>query len=201
MHRKMFLIFGVVGLSLMATGSLPARANATDGGASEVTRAQLPTAVAKTLTQEAAGGQVEQIDITPGDNQAAYEANVVINKMPYEIKIALDGTRLEKHVDYLNSTMNQSSAPAQGTIKQVMRNGSASDIGEQLFYEIGVAVRWLSIITAVILLFIFCKACGVFSGKSLGGATGGRNIDNFSSNFPRTPVSEGEAGLPGNGYR
>ncbi len=172
MNCKIFLIIGAVGLGLMAKGALPLRAAAAYHGESKITMAQLPTVVAKTLTQEAAGGYVREIDRTAGDHQATYEAEVVVNKISYEIKISMDGTLLKKQINNLIPTMNHSAALAQGTIKQVMRNGNTSDIGEQLFYEIGLVVRWLSIIAALILVFIFCKACGVFGVKSLGSRQG-----------------------------
>ncbi len=185
MNREIFLIIGVVGLGLMAKGAMPLRADAPNRKESTVTMAQLPTGVAKALAQEAAGGQVENIEITPRDNQAAYEANVVINKMPYEIKFAMDGRPLEKHIDNRSRTGTLTPAPAQGTIKPVMGNGKASNIGEHFFYEIGVAVRWLSIITAVSLLFIVCKTCGVFRVKS-GGPRQGGGI----STIPQVPFRE-----------
>lgn len=130
MNRKAFLIIGVVGLGLAVRGSLPARAGAPDPGESTVTMAQLPTPVAKTLTQEAAGSQVGEIDMTIGDNQATYEADVVISKMPYEIKIAMDGTLLKKHLSDIDLTLAKLPAAVAATVKQEMGNGKASGIGE-----------------------------------------------------------------------
>jgi|GEM_PF-6318860 len=130
MNRKIFLIIGVVGLGMLADGFTPVQADAPDRGESKVTMAQLPTAVAKTLTQEAAGGRVGEIDMTIGDNQATYEADVVINKMPYEIKIAMDGTLLKKHLSDMDLTMAELPAAVAATVKQEMGSGKASGIEE-----------------------------------------------------------------------
>ncbi len=130
MNRKAFLIIGVVGLGLAARGSLPARADAPDRGDCRVTMAQLPTAVAKTLTQEVAGGQVGEIDMAVGDHRATYQADVVISKMPYEIKIAMNGILLKKHLSDMELTMAELPAAVAATIKQEMGGGNASDIEE-----------------------------------------------------------------------
>ncbi len=130
MNRKACLIIGVVGLALAARGTLPVRADAPDHGESKVTMAQLPTAVAKTLTQEAAGGQVGEIDMAVGDHRVTYEADVVISKMPYEIKISMDGTLLKKHLSDMDLTMAELPAAVAATVKQEMGSGKASDIEE-----------------------------------------------------------------------
>ncbi|MGC8625509.1 MAG: hypothetical protein ACP5VQ_09645, partial [Phycisphaerae bacterium] len=96
MNRKVFVAIGVVGLGLIAGGFIAVRADAPDRGECKVSVAQLPAAVAKTLTREAVGGQVGEIDMNIGDHKATYEADVVINKLPYEIKIAMNGTLLKK---------------------------------------------------------------------------------------------------------
>ncbi len=129
MNRKACLIIGVVGLGLAAR-SLPVRADGSDHGKCKVTMAQLPTAVAKTLKQEVAGGQVGEIDMAVGDHRATYEADVVISKMPYEIKIAMDGTLLKKHLSNMELTMAELPAAVAATVKQEMGSGKVSDIEE-----------------------------------------------------------------------
>ena len=130
MNRKACLIIGVVGLGLAVRGTLPVQADAPDRGDCKVTMAQLPTAVAKTLKQEVAGGQVGEIDMAVGDHRATYEADVVISKMPYEIKIAMDGTLLKKHLSDMDLTMAQLPAAVAATVKQEMGSGKVSDIEE-----------------------------------------------------------------------
>ncbi len=133
MNRKTFLIVGVVGLGFIAGGLMPVRADAPDRGESKVTMAQLPAAVARTLTREAQGGQVGEIDMNIGNHQATYEADVVIAKQPYEIKIAMDGTLLRKHLSDADLSMAKLPPEVQATIKQEMGGGRASDIGEHFF--------------------------------------------------------------------
>ena len=130
MNRKTFLIIGVVGLGLTAKGVLPVRADGLDRGECKVTMAQLPTAVARTLTQEVSGGQVGEIDMAVGDHQATYEADVVINKMPYEIKIAMNGMLLKKHLSDMDLTVAELPAAVAATVKQEMGSGRVSDIEE-----------------------------------------------------------------------
>ena len=69
MNRQAFLIIGVVGLGFVAGGFMLVRADAPDRGECKVTTAQLPAAVAKTLTREVASGQVGEIDMNIGDHK------------------------------------------------------------------------------------------------------------------------------------
>jgi hypothetical protein len=130
MNGKLSLVLGIAGLAVVSTGNMLVHADAPDHNETKIGMAQLPAAVAKTLTQEAADGKVGEIDMQIGDNKATYEADVVINKMPYEITIAMDGTLMKKHLSDLDLTMTQLPAPVQATIKQEMGGGTASDIGE-----------------------------------------------------------------------
>lgn len=133
MNRKILSVIGVVGLGMITRPLAPVRADAPDRGECKVTMAQLPAAVAKMLTREAAGGQVGEIDMNIGDHKATYEADVVIAKMPYEIKIAMDGTLLKKRLGDMDLTMTQLPAAVQATVKQEMGNGKVSDLGEHFF--------------------------------------------------------------------
>jgi hypothetical protein len=133
MNCKVALIIGVVGLGFVAGEFAIVRADKPEPGECRVSMAQLPAAVARTLTQEASGGQVGEIDMKIGDHKATYEADVVINKLPYEITIAMNGTLLKKHLDDMDLTLNQLPAPVQAAIKQESGNGKVSEIGEHFF--------------------------------------------------------------------
>lgn len=61
----------------------------------EVSFAQLPATVQTALTSAAENGKIKEIEIEDGN----YEADVMINGVKYEVKIASDGTVISKKVD------------------------------------------------------------------------------------------------------
>lgn len=73
--------------------------DAGDGDKVTITIAQLPQAVLKTLTREAQGGKVGDIDLENENGVKNYEVDINIGGKPYELKIALDGTLLKKDMD------------------------------------------------------------------------------------------------------
>ncbi|HMD55444.1 MAG TPA: hypothetical protein VKJ65_12925 [Phycisphaerae bacterium] len=133
MNRKFFLMAGCAVFALTSAAILPVRADAPEQDEVDVTMAQLPAPVAQTLTREAAGGQVGDIDMELGNHKATYEADVVINKVAYDVSIAMDGTLLSKNFDDMDLTLDQLPAPVLAAVKQEMGDGTASDVAENYF--------------------------------------------------------------------
>jgi len=133
MNRMVFLMAGVAVFALRSATIMPARADAPEQDEVDMTMAQLPAPVAQTLTREAAGGQIGDIDLELGNHKVTYEADVVINKVAYDVSIAMDGTLLAKTFDDLDLTLDQLPAPVMATVKQEMGEGTASDVSENFF--------------------------------------------------------------------
>jgi hypothetical protein len=60
---------------------------------------QAPQSVQQTLTKEADGNKIDQVDKETDDGKTIYEADVTINGKNYEIKVAEDGTLISKKLD------------------------------------------------------------------------------------------------------
>ncbi len=132
LKRATCLALGLAGLAMTADHVAPVRA---DGAKHEikVSMNQLPAAVAKTLTIHTAGGTIDDIEISIHANIPVYEADAVINKLPYEITVAINGTLLEKHLGDLNLTIAQLPVPVRATLKQEMGDGTAAKMEEDFF--------------------------------------------------------------------
>ena len=60
---------------------------------------QVPAAAQKTLTEEAKGAKIDEVDKESDGGKTIYEADVKINDKNYEIKVAEDGTLVSKKLD------------------------------------------------------------------------------------------------------
>jgi hypothetical protein len=89
--------------SITVSGCASSRDRAEDSTATaevEVTMAQLPPAVRQTLEREAAGGEVEEIELeTKADGVITYSADTKIGGKIYDITIAQDGTLISRELD------------------------------------------------------------------------------------------------------
>jgi len=65
----------------------------------EVSIEQVPEAVKTTLLAEANGGTINEIEMDTEDGQTVYEAEVIIDGVEVEIKVAADGTLLGKETE------------------------------------------------------------------------------------------------------
>ena len=60
---------------------------------------QMPAAVQTTIQKEAQGGAIAKGEKETEDGKTTYEADATINGKPYEIKVAEDGTLIEKKLE------------------------------------------------------------------------------------------------------
>jgi len=60
---------------------------------------EVPGAVKATILKEAAGAKIEEVERETDDGRTIYEAEFIVNGQEIEIKVAADGTLLEKKVE------------------------------------------------------------------------------------------------------
>ena len=89
---------------LLVLGAVPSVTRAEDkekeeGAEQKIKFTDAPAAVQKTLTEEAKGAKIENVDKETDDGKTIYEADVMINGKNYEIKVAEDGTLIQKKLD------------------------------------------------------------------------------------------------------
>jgi len=65
----------------------------------EISLAECPAPVKATLTKEAKGGTIKEIEKEVEDGKTLYEAEIVIDGKEYEVKVAPDGKLLSKELD------------------------------------------------------------------------------------------------------
>ena len=70
-----------------------------EGNEVKIKFAEAPAAVQATLKKESGGATIESIDKETDDGKTIYEADVMIDKQNYEIKVAEDGKLISKKVD------------------------------------------------------------------------------------------------------
>ncbi len=87
--------FAVLALTLFAflIGTLRLHA---DEQASEISLADCPKAVQKTLKRESRRGTIEEVEREVEDGKTIYEAEVILAEKEYEVEVAEDGTLLSK---------------------------------------------------------------------------------------------------------
>jgi len=96
MKRKRSTIIGLVaGIGLVLCLGAIATQQFLDNE-SEVSINQVPAAVKATLVAQANGGTIQEIEMDTEDGQTIYEAEVVINGVEVDVRIAADGTLLGK---------------------------------------------------------------------------------------------------------
>ena len=92
----------VVGAGVAAPfvlGLAPGDAVPVDDGEKEVTIDQVPAAVKATILREAAGNEIEEIEVETEDGKTVYEAEWHEGGKEIEIEVAEDGTLLKKEID------------------------------------------------------------------------------------------------------
>lgn len=89
------LLATLVVSGLLGVGVLGARAIVDE----DVTLDQVPAAVRATILKESAGGKITEIERDTEDGTTVYELEFKINGKEFEIKIAADGTVLERDAD------------------------------------------------------------------------------------------------------
>ena len=65
----------------------------------QVSLAEAPEAVQATISKEAAGAEIKEIEKETEDGQVIYSAEVIVGGQEVDIEVALDGTLLNKEVD------------------------------------------------------------------------------------------------------
>ena len=68
----------------------------------QVNMDQVPAAVKTTLTKEAAGGQIQEVERTTWKGRTAYEADVMMDGKKWEVTVHEDGQLLRKMLDEEN---------------------------------------------------------------------------------------------------
>ncbi len=86
-------------LSAMPTRTLAEDKEKEEANEQKVKFAQVPAAAQKTLTEEAKGAKIDEVDKETDDGKTVYEVDVLINNKNYEIKVAEDGTLISKKLD------------------------------------------------------------------------------------------------------
>ncbi len=61
--------------------------------------ADVPEAVRKTLAKESDNAKIDEVDKETDEGKTIYEADVMMNKHNYEIKVMEDGTLISKKLD------------------------------------------------------------------------------------------------------
>ena len=160
MNRKIFLIIGVVGLGLIVNGFVPTRADAPVRNESNARAVHMSAAVAETLTQGTAGGQVGEIAMHAAAHEAPYKIDMAVNTPILRgSKINTSSSLLKQHHTNTAMTVAQFSARVEATIQHGIDNGGTSGIGETFLIEINTVVRWMSLIALSIFIFVVYKAC------------------------------------------
>ena len=65
----------------------------------QVNMEQVPAAVKATLTKEAGGGQIQEVEKTTWKGRTAYEADVMMDGKKWEVTVREDGQLLRKMLD------------------------------------------------------------------------------------------------------
>jgi len=105
MKLSHWLIVGAVVVVAAAVGApfvlglAPGEAVPVDDGEKEVTIDQVPDAVRETILREAAGNTIEEIEEETENGVVTYEAEWHEDGKEIEIKVAADGTLLEREVE------------------------------------------------------------------------------------------------------
>src|SRR5262249_8674985 len=98
--RKFVILTMVVGLATFASlVRAEEKDEGKEGKEQKIAFADAPKAVQATLTKEAEGNKIEQVDKESDEGKTIYEADVMLNGKNYEIKVAEDGTLLVKKLD------------------------------------------------------------------------------------------------------
>ncbi len=145
--RKDKVLLSVIGLGLAGTLALAAWAAQEDE--EQVALDQVPAAVKATILKEAAGGEIKEIEIETEGGQTFYEAEFVRDGKTIEIKVAPDGTLLEKEEEKQKSKSEEQEravteaevpAPALAALKKLAGGAKISEFAEEIehgstFYE------------------------------------------------------------------
>ena len=73
----------------------------------QVNMDQVPAAVKATLTKEAGGGQIQEVEKMTWKGRAAYEADVMMDGKKWEVTVREDGQLLRKMLDEENDAEDE----------------------------------------------------------------------------------------------
>jgi len=145
--RKSKVLLSVIGLGVVGTLALAAWAAQEDE--ERVTLDQVPAAVKATILREAAGGEIKEIEVETEGGKTFYEAEFVRDGKMIEIKVAPDGTLLEKEEEKQKSKSEEQErevteaevpAPALAALKKLAGGAKITEFAEEIehgstFYE------------------------------------------------------------------
>jgi len=94
-----WLLTGVCVLGLSAVVTVSVRAEDKEENEVKMKFTDVPAAVQTTITKEADGTAVTDVDKETDDGKTIYEADAKIDKINYEIKVADDGSLISKKID------------------------------------------------------------------------------------------------------
>ena len=97
--RKLLLVSMLCGLAGCAAFSRAEDKEKEEGKEQKVAFSSVPQPVQATLTKEAGGNKIDQVDKETDDGKTIYEADVKLSGHNYEIKVAPDGTLISKKLD------------------------------------------------------------------------------------------------------
>lgn len=102
----------------------------------KISFADCPTAVQKTLKREAFAAEIKGVYKEGEDREAVYEADVVIDGRKYEIKVADDGTLLEKEWEEEDERIPLSDCPmaVQKTFRKEAFGAKIETVEKELVY-------------------------------------------------------------------
>jgi hypothetical protein len=137
----------LIGLGVVGTLALAAWAAQEDE--EQVALDQVPAAVKATILREAAGGEIKEIEVETKDGKTFYEAEFVRDGKTIEIKVAPDGTLLEKEEERQESKAEEQErevteaevpAPALAALKKLAAGAKFTEFAEEVehgstFYE------------------------------------------------------------------
>ena len=123
----------------------------------ELKLSDCPTAVQKTLKQEANGAKIDEVEKEIEDGETTYEADVTIDEKEYEITVAADGTLLEKALadsddeddgdedDEVEIKLSDCPAVVQKTLKREAHGAEIDAVDKSVkdgkaFYEVDVKI-------------------------------------------------------------
>jgi hypothetical protein len=98
-HFNRWLLSGLGVAALAAAITLSVRADDKDEHEVKMKIDDVPAAVKATIVYEANGTIVKNVDKETDDGKTIYEADALIGKINYEIKVAEDGTLISKKID------------------------------------------------------------------------------------------------------
>jgi hypothetical protein len=98
-HFNRWLLSGLCVAGISAAVTLAVHADDKDEHEVKMKIDDVPAAVKEMILYEAHGTSVAHVDKETDDGKTVYEADALIGKINYEIKVAEDGTLISKKID------------------------------------------------------------------------------------------------------